>query len=118
MAESMRYFTTVMLPFTKPVLKAVEKVLEINPAVIAPSHGLVWRDGVISIVEQYRHWAGLPAKGTRRDVLYASMYGNTTRLVDGIAAGLFRSGLPFEIFDCGRRTPAISSIRSCVTRAC
>ncbi len=102
MSESMRYFTTVMLPFTKPVLKAVEKVLEINPAVIAPSHGLVWRDGVISIVEQYRHWAEMAAGEGEPGVtvLYASMYGNTTRLVDGIAAGLFRSGLPFEIFDC------------------
>ena len=101
-SEALRYFVTVMVPFSKPLLKAVDKMNEIRPVIVAPSHGLVWRDGVDSIVAQYGRWAQYAAgKGEPGiTILYASMYGNTTRMVDAMASGILKTGLPFEIFDC------------------
>jgi anaerobic nitric oxide reductase flavorubredoxin len=72
--------------------------------VIAPSHGLVWRRDPGRIVELYRRWAGLAKGGGEIGVtlLYGSMYGNTERMMNAVAQGISRAGVPVEVFDAAR----------------
>ncbi|GAB4274468.1 MAG: FprA family A-type flavoprotein [Deferrisomatales bacterium] len=90
--EALRYFANVIGKYSPMVQKAVPKVRDLAPAVVAPAHGLVWRSAPGRIVDLYDRWS-------RHDtepavvVAYGSMYGNTRRLADRLAAALADVGI-------------------------
>jgi len=102
--EALRYYVNIVAKFSTPTLKAIEKLSGVPVEIIAPSHGLVWRRDPGRIVELYKKWAGLAAGGGERGVtlVYGSMYGNTEKMMNAVAQGISRSGLPVEIFDAAR----------------
>jgi anaerobic nitric oxide reductase flavorubredoxin len=102
--ESLRYFVNIVAKFSNPTLKAIEKLSGIPLSVIAPSHGLVWRRDPSRIVELYRKWAGLSTGGGETGVtlVYGSMYGNTEKMMNAVAQGISRAGVPVQIFDAAR----------------
>lgn len=102
--ESLRYYVNIVAAFSKPVLRALEKLSGIPVDIVAPSHGLIWRKDPGRIIELYRRWAQY-ATGEREPevtLLYASMYGNTERVMNAVAQGVSRAGVPVEIFDVAR----------------
>ena len=102
--EALRYYVNIVAKFSTPTLKAIEKLAGVPVDIIAPSHGLVWRRDPGRIIELYRRWAGLAAGGGEAGVtlVYGSMYGNTEKMMNAVAQGISRSGLPVEIFDAAR----------------
>jgi anaerobic nitric oxide reductase flavorubredoxin len=102
--EALRYYVNIVAKFSIPVLKAIEKLSGVPLSVIAPSHGLVWRRDPARIVELYRKWAELSKGGGEIGVtlVYGSMYGNTEKMMNAVAQGISRSGIPVEIFDAAR----------------
>ncbi|HTP59005.1 MAG TPA: FprA family A-type flavoprotein, partial [Spirochaetia bacterium] len=106
--EALRYYVNIVAKFSTPTLKAIEKLSGIPIDVIAPSHGLVWRRDPGRIVELYRAWANLAQGGGERGVtlVYGSMYGNTEKMMNAVAQGISRAGLPVEIFDAARVHPS------------
>ncbi len=106
--EALRYYVNIVAKFSTPTLKAIEKLAGIPIDVIAPSHGLVWRRDPGRIVELYRQWAQLAQGGGESGVtlVYGSMYGNTEKMMNAVAQGISRAGLPVEIFDAARVHPS------------
>lgn len=102
--EALRYFVNIVAKFSNPVLKAIEKLSGIPVDIIAPSHGLVWRKEPETIIELYRKWAGYASGPGEAAVtlLYGSMYGNTERMMNAVASGIAREGVPVEIYDVAR----------------
>jgi anaerobic nitric oxide reductase flavorubredoxin len=102
--ESLRYYVNIVAKFSKPTLNAIEKLGGIQVAIIAPSHGLIWRKNPGRIVELYKKWAGYAAGPTepRVTLIYGSMYGNTEKMMDIVARGINSEGVPVEIFDTAR----------------
>jgi anaerobic nitric oxide reductase flavorubredoxin len=102
--ESLRYFVNIVAKFSGPTLKAIDKLAGIPIDIIAPSHGLVWRKNPGRIVELYRKWAELAKGGGELGVtlVYGSMYGNTEKMMNAVAHGISRAGVPVEIFDAAR----------------
>ncbi len=102
--EALRYYVNIVSLFPKAVLKALGKLEAVPVRVIAPSHGLIWRKEPQRIVSLYRQWASYALEGPPPGVtlLYATMYGNTEKVVDAVAAGVVRAGLPVEVFDVHR----------------
>ncbi len=102
--ESLRYYTNIVAKFSTPVKKAIEKLADVSVKMIAPSHGLIWRDRPGLIVELYDKWADY-AKGDNEKkvtLLYGSMYGNTELMMNSVAQGISDEGVPVEIFDVAR----------------
>ncbi|MBN2003436.1 MAG: FprA family A-type flavoprotein [Anaerolineae bacterium] len=99
--EALRYYANIVALFPKPVLKAIEKLKGVPINVIAPSHGLVWRNNPGRIVELYQKWAKYALEGPETGItlLYGTMYGNTERMVEAVASGVARAGVPVTIFD-------------------
>jgi flavorubredoxin len=87
--------------FSKPVLKAIAKLADVPVSVIAPSHGLIWRENPQRIVELYRKWAEYATGPTEVGItlMYGSMYGNTEKMMNAVAQGISREGVPLTIFD-------------------
>jgi len=102
--ESLRYYVNIVAKFSNPVLKAIDKLSNVDISIIAPSHGLIWRNNPRVIVELYKKWAGYSSGETEQGVtlLYGSMYGNTEMMMNAVAQGLSSEGVPVEIFDVAR----------------
>ncbi len=102
--EALRYYVNIVANFSNRVLSAIEKLKNVPLDVIAPSHGLVWRTDVSRIVNLYQRWAGYASGESEPGVtlLYASMYGSTEMVMNAVARGVTRAGLPVEIFDAAR----------------
>ncbi len=102
--ESLRYYVNIVARFSRMVLRAIDKLADVPVDIIAPSHGLIWRERAGLIVELYRKWAGYATGPAEVGVtlVYGSMYGNTETMMTAVAQGISGAGVPVEIFDVGR----------------
>jgi len=102
--EALRYFSNIVAKYSTPVLRAIAKLEGLPIDVIAPSHGLLWRENPAEIVTMYRTWSEYAATGGIPGVtlIYGSMYGNTEAMMNAVAAGVSSTGLPLGIFDAAR----------------
>jgi anaerobic nitric oxide reductase flavorubredoxin len=99
--EALRYYVNIVAVFSRPVLKAIEKLADVPVSVIAPSHGLVWRKNPGHIVALYKKWAEYATGPTEVGVtlVYGSMYGNTEKMMNAVAQGISEEDVPVSIFD-------------------
>ena len=99
--EALRYYANIVALFPKPVIRAIDKLADVPIDVVAPSHGLIWRKNPSRIIELYQKWANYALQGPDVGVtlLYGTMYGNTEKMVEAVASGVARAGVPMDIFD-------------------
>jgi len=102
--EALRYYVNIVAKYSQRVLSAIEKLSDVPLDVIAPSHGLIWRKNISTIVNLYKKWAEYATGKTEPGItfIYGSMYGNTEMMMNAVAQGISRAGVPFEIFDAAR----------------
>lgn len=102
--EALRYYVNIVAVFSRPVLQAISKLEDVPVSIIAPSHGLIWREHPERIVTLYERWAGYA--GTPGDVgvtlIYGTMYGNTEGMMNAVAQGIADEGVEVDIFDARR----------------
>ena len=81
--QALRYYANIVALFARPVVRAIEKFKDVPLEVVAPSHGLIWRENPGRIVELYQKWATYALEGPEVGVtlLYGTMYGNTEEMV-------------------------------------
>ena len=86
--EAKLYYANIVMLYAKPVEKALNALLGVDLGMIAPAHGLAWRDPgrIAGIVGMYRKWM---AGETRPKVLvlYDTMWESTAQLADAILEG-------------------------------
>ena len=101
--EALRYYSNIIAKFSRFTLKAIDQLKELDIQIIAPSHGLVWRNPQ-EIIDLYVKWAKYSSEPAELGVtlLYASMYGNTEKVMGAVAQGLMNEGIPVKIFDVAR----------------
>lgn len=102
--EALRYYANIVAKFSQSVLGAINKLSDLPIKVIAPSHGVIWRDHPEDIIQLYQQWASY-AKGPREKavtLVYGSMYGNTESVMNFVARGISREGMIVEICDAAR----------------
>ena len=91
------YFAEIMMPFRKPGLNAIEKVKKLNPKMIAPSHGVIWRDPKV-ILDEYEKWDG--EKFRKKVVIaYVSMWGSSEKMARALQEMLVKKGVDVHIYD-------------------
>ncbi len=104
--EALRYYSNIVAKFSRFVTKAIQSVSELEISMIAPSHGLIWRKNPKRIVDLYTKWAEYADNPSSLEVgitiIYASMYGNTNKMMNAIAQGIGKTGIPLKIFDAAR----------------
>ncbi len=102
--EALRYYANIVAMFSRPVLRAIEKLSQVPVAVVAPSHGLIWREHPEAIVESYRRWASYATEDAEPAItlIYGSMYGNTEAMMNAVAQGVSSVGVPIDVFDAAR----------------
>ena len=102
--EALRYYVNILANFSSRVLASIEKLKDLPTDIIAPSHGLIWRNNIPLIVDLYKKWAECADGGEEPGVtlIYGSMYGNTEVVMNAVAEGIAAEGVPLDIFDVSR----------------
>lgn len=97
-----RYYSNIVGKYSGMVQKALEKLKGVEVKVIAPSHGLIWRSNPAKVLSLYDEWSRYQSeKGVV--IAYASMYGNTEKMADAIAAELCEKGIRnIKIYDVSK----------------
>ena len=102
--EALRYYANIVANYSARVLAAIEKLAATPVDIIAPSHGLIWRKEPRRIVQLYKKWAEYASGKTEAGItlVFGSMYGHTEKMMNAVAQGISRAGIPVNIFDAAR----------------
>lgn len=84
-AEALKYYANILTPFSALVKRKIEEVLALNLSIdiVAPSHGAIWRENPLQIVEKYYEWS----KDYQEDqitIVYDTMWEGTMQLAHKI----------------------------------
>ena len=84
--EAMKYFANILNPFAPVLKKKLEEIASFNLPIemIAPSHGAIWREDPLQIVNKYAEWA----QAYQEDqvvVAYDTMWEGTAKIAHKIA---------------------------------
>ncbi len=96
--EARKYFANILTPFSRLILRKLEEVqaLGLEIGTIAPSHGLIWRQAPLQIVDRYLRWAQGEAF-PRVIVVYETMWGSTAEMAHAIGEGIAQAGVQARI---------------------
>ncbi len=97
--EAAKYYANILYPLSSLVVKKIEEVQKLNLPIkmIAPSHGLIWRNDPLQIVLKWLAWA----KGEALDevvVAFDTMWGSTEEMALLIMEGLKAEGMTARLF--------------------
>jgi flavorubredoxin len=91
--EAAKYYANILLPFSPLVAKTVSalKAMNLDPAVLAPDHGPLYRKDHGWIVDLYEKWAA--QKPTRKAlVVFDTMWESDAAMAKAVAEGLAAGG--------------------------
>jgi anaerobic nitric oxide reductase flavorubredoxin len=97
--EAIKYYANILTPFSNRVGPKIDELVAMKVPVnmIAPSHGIIWRQDPLQIVTTYKDWAA--QKGSDSAVvLYDTMWQATRRMAEAVGEGLTRGGVSCKLF--------------------
>ena len=87
--EAKKYYANILAPFSAMVTKKIKEILALDLPLdmICPSHGVIWKDDPMQIVDQYLRWAD----NYQEDqilLVYDTMWNATRIMAESIAEGI------------------------------
>jgi flavorubredoxin len=97
--EALKYYANILTPFSDLVAKKIDEVLALGLPVemVAPSHGVIWKQDPLQIVRKYKEWAAQTPEPSAV-IIYDTMWESTRRMAEAVGDGLAAAGVPFKIF--------------------
>ncbi len=88
-AEALKYYANILTPFSPLVKKKMDELLamELPINLIATSHGVIWKEEPLQIVQQYLKWAD-NYQENQITIVYDTMWNATRRMAEAIAVGI------------------------------
>ena len=104
-AEAIKYYANILTPFSKLVTAKIKEVVGLNLPVdiICPSHGIIWRDNPLQIVNKYAEWAN-NYQENQVTIIYDTMWDGTRKAAEAIAAGIGKANetIKIKLFNAAR----------------
>ena len=101
-AECVKYYANILTPFSPLVLKKIAEFVSLSLPldIICTSHGVIWRDNPMQIVEKYLAWADA-YRENRIAILYDTMWNGTRVLAEQMAKGVVEAdpSVTVELFN-------------------
>jgi flavorubredoxin len=110
--ETIRYFANIIGKYAVMVQRAIQGLAETEIRMIASLHGPVRRTDPARVVDLYdrlSRWEGQQGVA----LIYASMYGNTRRMMEAVARGLSLEGLKDVVVRDASRTHVSYLLQDC-----
>ncbi|WP_094607649.1 Anaerobic nitric oxide reductase flavorubredoxin [Sporomusa silvacetica DSM 10669] len=109
LADARRYYSNIVGKFGPQVQLALKKLLPLGIEMIAPLHGPIYRtpETIQYIVGKYNAWSSYEPEKKGVLIAFASMYGNTTAIVNVLANKLALRGITdMRMFDVSKTHPS------------
>ncbi len=89
--EALKYFVNILNPFAAIIPRKLDEIKNLNLPIdmIAPSHGAIWRENPMQIIEKYAAWASAYQEN-QITIAYDTMWEGTAKLAHAIAAEVSR----------------------------
>ncbi|MDN3515469.1 MAG: FprA family A-type flavoprotein [Candidatus Brocadia sp.] len=94
--EAKKYYANIVLPYSSQVQKALDTIVSLPIDMIAPSHGLVWRSHVTTIVEEYKRWASNQVDN-KCLIVYDTMWESTEKIANAVQEAFESHGIPVKM---------------------
>lgn len=87
--EAMKYYANILNPFSQILRKKLKEVLslELTIDIITTSHGVIWRNNPLQIVEKYSQWAN-DYQENQITIIYDTMWNGTKKIAERISEGI------------------------------
>ena len=87
--EAEKYYTNIITPFSTFVTKKLAEVQGMNLKIdlVAPSHGIIWRENIGLIMDLYAKWAN-NYEEDQITLIYDTMWQSTRKMAEAIAEGI------------------------------
>jgi anaerobic nitric oxide reductase flavorubredoxin len=98
MEEATIYYANILMALGPLIARKIQEVVQmgIAPAIIAPSHGIIWRKDPSKIIKAYLDWsAGISKK--KIVIVYDTMWGSTDKMARAIAEGAISEGVEVKV---------------------
>ena len=103
--ECLKYYANILTPFSALVEKKINEVLELKIPIdiIATSHGVIWRDNPLQIVEKYMEWAK-SYQENQITIIYDTMWDGTRIMAENISDGIreANSKIKIQLLNCAK----------------
>lgn len=89
MYEAQKYYANILTPFSKMMKAKLKQIIDYHFTIemIAPSHGLVWKENVKNIMQAYDRWSSMYSEDYIV-IFYDTMWKGTKDLAINIADGI------------------------------
>lgn len=100
MKHATKYFANILMPYAPLIRKLITDVqkLGLKLDMIAPDHGLIWRDNPLQIVAKYDEWSKQVPK-QKALIVYDTMWRSTESMAKAILDGLAQEGVSALLMD-------------------
>ncbi len=103
--EAMKYYANILNPFSALVANKIEEIIGLNLPIdiIAPSHGAIWRENPLQIVEKYAEWAKAYQEN-QITIIYDTMWEGTSKIAHDISRSIssISPDTVVKVFNCAK----------------
>lgn len=96
--EAAKYYANIVLPYGSQVQKALEALSGLDIQMIAPSHGIIWRSQIQSILAEYQKWSTNRTE-EKAVIVYDSMWESTEKIASAIGSAFEDKEIATRILD-------------------
>ncbi|MBP2633047.1 MAG: beta-lactamase domain protein [Firmicutes bacterium] len=104
--ETLKYYANILTPFNRQVERKLKELAELNLTIdiICPSHGVVWRDNPMQVVNKYSEWVK-DYQENQITIIYDTMWDGTRKLAEAIAEGIKQADptVNIKLYNTGRK---------------
>ncbi len=98
MHEAKTYYANIVMLFGGPIARVLDKASKMDIEIIAPSHGIIWRENIDVIMSAYQDW--VTQKQARKVlVIYDTMWKSTEKMAKAILAGAMEQNIEARLID-------------------
>jgi len=88
-SEAIKYYANILTPFSSVLRKKLQEIISFGLTIdiIATSHGVIWRDNPMQIVEKYALWAN-DYQEDQITIVYDTMWNSTKMIAEKLVEGI------------------------------
>jgi len=100
MAHAAKYYANILMLYSPLIQKLLADVNKMGLKIdmIAPDHGLIWRENPAQIIAAYDSWSKQLPK-PKAVIVYDTMWHSTETMAKAVADGLIESGVSTQLLD-------------------
>jgi anaerobic nitric oxide reductase flavorubredoxin len=111
--EATTYYANILMPFAPLITRKIQEVIQmgIPIAMIAPSHGIIWRSDPSKIIKAYLDWS-ISISRNKVVIVFDTMWGSTEKMARTIAEGAASKKVEVKLMKlrAANRTEAMTEI--------